>query len=224
MSTLLCIMERQVSSESSGQEDKQSESGSALNSLEYQPDSKDEYLEDPLPDLVGSLRITEEPEPDLTSCFEQEFILEDFEINANSSDEDDVDPGLIDSDSSDDIEFYDVAKELGANQRLLYSKLLSHSTDLLENEKVSVELDSASLPEEVGVSDEGGSSSSGLKKVREKAEKVAARVKGIVGKRRNKFQKNIRVLYQNLDKPYSAKVTPSQHFKKFLTLGQGLHL
>jgi len=178
-------------------------------SLEYHPDhQKDEYLDDPLPDLVGNLQITEEPEPDLT-MLDQEFVLEDFEFNV-TSDEDDESSGS-------DLEFFDAATT---------SSERSSEGLLPENENVSVELDdnfSINNCDKEGAVGGGNVNQSQtmrrLGNARDTARKVVARVKGMVVK--SKSGKNIRVTYHNLDKPYTARVSPAHQFKNFLTLGEG---
>jgi hypothetical protein len=184
----------------------------------YHPDqrSNDEYLDDPLPDLVGNLRITEEPEPDLT-MLDQEFVLEDFEFNVTS-----------DEDSGSDLEFYDAASVSGSHDHDQHS---GSDSVLPEHENVNVELERTELDESFSINNcdneaQGASNSvavSGtlrrLGNVRDTARKVAASVKGIVGKQKEK--KHIRVTYHNLDKPYTARVSPAHQFKNFLTLGEG---
>jgi hypothetical protein len=183
-------------------------------SLEYHPDhQKDEYLDDPLPDLVGNLQITEEPEPDLT-ILDHEFVLEDFEFNVTSDEEDDESSGS-------DLEFYDAATN---------SSDPSSEGLLPENENVSVELDqnfsinNCDNNETPTPGPSNGAASGTMRarlgNVKETARKVAASVKGMVGKSKVKG-KNIRVTYHNLDKPYTARVSPAHQFKNFLTLGEG---
>jgi len=171
---------------------------------------KDEYMEDPLPDLIGSLRIAEEPEPDLTST---DFVLEDFEFSVNtSSDEEDFEDEQVSSGS--DLEFFDISSSVGS-----CLNFIDHPTAAAE-ESESVELDLGT-----GSGDEGkgaGGSESGprtkLGDAKAKVKRIAASVKELVGKRRK--LRNIRVMYHNFDKPYTARVSAS-HFKKFLTLGPG---
>ncbi|XP_021950658.2 uncharacterized protein LOC110847919 isoform X3 [Folsomia candida] len=177
------------------------------------PDHKDEYLDDPLPDLVGNLKITEEPEPDLT--LDQEFVLEDFEFNI-TSDEDD---------SGSDLEFFDATTVSSSG-----SGDQSNSEGLLpDHENVHVELDQNfsinncdDNETEGGTCSGSSNSSSGtmrrLGNVRDTARKVAASVKGMVGKQKSK--KHIRVTYHNLDKPYTARVSSAHHYKNYLTLGE----
>lgn len=173
------------------------------------PDHKDEYLDDPLPDLVGNLTITEEPEPDLT-MLDQEFVLEDFEFNI-TSDEDD--------DSGSDMEFFD-ATSVGEGRGHRSSSAVEGQ--LPENENVHVELDHFSInncDEDPTQGPSSGQVNSGMRRLENTARKVVSSVKGMVGKHKSK--KHIRIVYSNLDKPYSARVSSTHQFKNFLTLGEG---
>lgn len=174
----------------------------AEGTLGSHPTHKDEYLEDPLPDLVGNLTIIEEPEPDLT-LLDQEFVLEDFEFIV--SDEED---------SGSDLEFFDASTNVGAgrDQHSRNEGLLS----LPEHENVHVELDDSYS---INNCDHATGSFSRLDAVKDTARKVAASVKGIG--RKQKVKKHIRVTYHNLDKPYTARVSSSNQYKNFLTLGEG---
>jgi hypothetical protein len=189
------------------------ESGSSMDSHPHL-DPKDEYLEDPLPDLVGSLRTTEEPEPDFLET--TEYALEDFEFSIETSDEEE-DEEEDEESSGSDLEFYD------ANASTVTS---THCPET-ENESVELELGTEG-GHGIGSGGEGegsGNSKSTQTKtrlgtVRATASRMATSVKEMVGKRK-KSKKNIRVLYHNLDKPYTARVSATQTFKRFLTLGQG---
>lgn len=174
---------------------------------DYHPDQKDEYLDDPLPDLVGNLTITEEPEPDLT-ILDQEFVLEDFEFNV-TSDEDDS--------SGSDLEFFDAS--------VVGDRDSSSDNVLPDHENVHVELDQNfsinNCDSETEIPNSSGASGTmrRLGNVKDAARRVADSMKGMVGKQ--KAKKHIRVTYHNLDKPYTARVSPAHQYKNFLTLGEG---
>lgn len=209
------------------------------------PVLKDEYMEDPLPDLVGSLIVSEELDPDLMLCTNNldYFTLEDFEftisdeegehfVDASSSSvptNSTTNPIEDEDDDDSDIEFFDVtnftSKDKNSNQTELS---IARRHDLPEVENVSVEL---VHHEDELVSAGGSSTSRGNNQVPivpSRLNLIKEKVKNIL---RKKFEndklftpkKNIRVLYQNLDKPYTVRVSimASQQFRRFLTLGQG---
>lgn len=215
-------------------EDHGSRSGSVGKSESGSPTKMDEYMEDPLPDLVGNLKITEEPEPDLT-VFDQEFVLEDFEFQISTSDEED-DGEIVDvhddddEDSGSDLEFFDATAGGGIGSSCIAGG--RGSTDLVdgsllpETENVSLDFVDQQPHFSINNSDQvpscsgaPGSSSSRLTNMKNAAKKVATRVRIMVGKGKG-AARQVRVIYHNLDKPYVARVSPAQHFKNFLTLGE----
>jgi len=211
----------QNSSQSTGEtnEDNKDKIGD-IDSLSLE--TKDEYMEDPLPDLVGSLNISENLDPDVTSL-DHEFTLEDFELSVSTTDEENNN-----SSSDSELEFFDVSSSTS------HLDTNDFDTDSVpETENVSVELEHGSGAKisslKPSISSSSGSSGSNLASgastkfaaVKNTARKVASSVSGVVGKRRSKLGSNIKVSYHNLDKPYMAKVSPSLHYKTFLTLGEG---
>lgn len=214
-------------------EERSSRSGSVGKSESESPTKMDEYHEDPLPDLVGNLKIIEEPEPDLT-VFDQEFVLEDFEFHISTSDEEDdgeiVDVHDDDDDSGSDLEFFDATCSAGSAGGGGYmagrgSTDLTDGSLLPETENVSLDFVDQQPHYSINNSDEvsGSSGASGsnskLANVKNAARKVATRIRIMVGKGKG-AARQVRVIYHNLDKPYVARVSPAQHFKNFLTLGE----
>lgn len=192
--------------------------------LEMMHEHKDEYMEDPLPDLVGNLKITEEPEPDLT-VLDQEFVLEDFEFHISTSDEDDGEMLDVDDDDDSDLEFFDATSVTGRSSGPGVTCDLDGSL-MPETENVSVDfLDQQPLSinnSDDVVSSTGTAGTSKLASVKQTAKKVAAKVRNIVGRKRITIKSGqyVRVMYHNLEKPYVARVSPAYHFKNFLTLGE----
>lgn len=214
------------------EDERGSRSGSVGKSESESPTKMDEYMEDPLPDLVGNLKIMEEPEPDLT-VFDQEFVLEDFEFHISTSDEED-DGEIVDvhddDDSGSDLEFFDAT---AAGSGIGGGSITGRgSTDLADGSLVpeteNVSLDFVDQQPNFSInncdqvpSSSGNSESANSKfaNVKNAARKVATRVRIMVGKGKG-AARQVRVIYHNLDKPYVARVSPAQHFKNFLTLGE----
>ncbi|CAL8074021.1 unnamed protein product [Orchesella dallaii] len=185
--------------------------------MELMHHPKDEYMEDPLPDLVGNLKITEEPEPDLT-VLDQEFVLEDFEFHISDEEDEEHDDMLDDESSGSDLEFFDATTASISSSSMLDGSLVPETENVCVDFDHQFSINNCDAPQESS----SGASSGKLANVRNTAKRVAARVKNMVGKNKSgKGNGHVRVMYHNLDKPYVARVSPAQHFKNFLTLGEG---